>query len=48
MIDYQGKVVGVLQVINRKRNRADVITSDNAETHVIDFNEQVQESIRVE
>ena len=46
MIDYQGKVVGVLQVINRKQNRTDVITNENAEVLVIDFDPQVQESIK--
>ena len=46
MIDYQEKVVGVLQVINRKRNRADTVNVDNAEAVVIDFDPQVQESIK--
>ena len=46
MINYQGKVVGILQVINRKRSRSDIITAENAESLVIDFNEQVQESIK--
>jgi HD-GYP domain-containing protein (c-di-GMP phosphodiesterase class II) len=45
MIDYQGKVVGVLQVINRKQQRSDIINADNAETLVIDFNAQVKESV---
>ena len=46
LIDYQEKVVGVLQVINRKRNRADTVNADNAEAVVIDFDPQVQESIK--
>ena len=46
MTDNQGKVVGVLQVINRKRQRSDRITAENAERLVIDFDERVQESIK--
>lgn len=46
MINYQGKVVGVLQVLNRKRNRTDIITAENAKALVIDFDPQVQESIK--
>jgi len=46
MTDNQGKVVGVLQVINRKRQRKDLITAENAESLVIDFDERVQESVK--
>jgi len=46
MTDNQGKVVGVLQVINRKRQRSDLITAKTAESLVIDFDERVQESVK--
>ena len=46
MTDNQGKVVGVLQVINRKRERSDRISAENAERLVIDFDERVQESVK--
>ena len=46
MTDNQGKVVGVLQVINRKRERSDRISAENAESLVIDFDERVQESVK--
>ena len=46
MTDNQGKVVGVLQVINRKSQRGDRITAQNAERLVIDFDERVQESVK--
>ena len=46
MTDNQGKVVGVLQVINRKRERTDRISAENAESLVIDFDERVQESVK--
>lgn len=46
MTDNQGKVVGVLQVINRKRRREDLINAETAENLVIDFDERVQEAIK--
>ena len=46
MMNYQDKVVGVLQVINRKYSRDDIVTPENAEQVVIEFNEQVQHSMQ--
>ena len=45
MMNYQDKVVGVLQVINRKYSRDDIVTPENAEQVVIEFNEQVKHSM---
>ena len=46
MMNYQDKVVGVLQLINRKYSRDDIVTPENAEQIVVEFDEQVQHSMR--
>ena len=45
MVDYRNKVVGVLQFINRKHRREDVVTIDNVDQTVTDFDEQVRKSL---
>jgi HD-GYP domain-containing protein (c-di-GMP phosphodiesterase class II) len=46
MVDHKGKVVGVLQLINRKRSAAGVIRDeDSADEHVLEYGERSIETV---
>ena len=45
MLDNGDNVIGVLQFINRKRRRDDIVSPENVDATVIDFDPQVRQSL---
>lgn len=45
MIDYQGNVIGVLQIINKKKDNSIKLTEDNIYQNIVDFTKEDEEII---
>jgi len=45
MIDYQGNVIGVLQIINKKKDNSIKLTEDNIYQNIADFTKEDEEII---
>ncbi|WP_039764702.1 MULTISPECIES: sensor domain-containing diguanylate cyclase [unclassified Caldicellulosiruptor] len=45
MIDYQGNVIGVLQIINKKKDKSIKLTEDNIYQNIVDFTKEDEEII---
>ena len=45
MIDYQGNVIGVLQIINKKKDKSIKLTEDNICQNIVDFTKEDEEII---
>lgn len=45
MIDYQGNVIGVLQIINKKKDKSIKLTKDNIYQNIVDFTKEDEEIV---